>query len=322
MLDDVGNEILARKDELGRLLSREEGKTLPEGIGEVVRAGQIFKFFAGEALRLAGEKIPSVRPGVDVEVTREPRRRGRHHHAVEFSDRDSGVEDRAGAVLRQLRRVQAGRPGAGLRVGARRDHRQGGLPPGRVQPGDGRGSVVGEAMIADQRVDAISFTGSVATGRVARREGDRAHGQAPARNGRQEPAGRARRRRPDDRGELRGQRRVLLDRPALHRVVAPDRDRGHPRPIRRRGHRAARQAQGRRRARERHRHRPGGRRVAAQAGPRLHRHRQERRRDARLSAASCSSAPSAATTSRRRCSPTPPTRCASRARKSSARWRA
>src|SRR5256886_9832116 len=72
LLDTVGNTILARKDELGRLLSREEGKTLPEGIGEVVRAGQIFKFFGGEALRLAGEKIQSIRPGVEVEITREP----------------------------------------------------------------------------------------------------------------------------------------------------------------------------------------------------------------------------------------------------------
>ena len=72
LLDKVGSEILARKEEIGRLLSREEGKTLPEGIGETARAGQIFKFFAGEVLRLAGEKLPSVRPGVDVEITREP----------------------------------------------------------------------------------------------------------------------------------------------------------------------------------------------------------------------------------------------------------
>ena len=56
ILDKVGNEILARKDELGRLLAREEGKTLPEGIGEAVRAGHIFKFFAGEALRIAGRE--------------------------------------------------------------------------------------------------------------------------------------------------------------------------------------------------------------------------------------------------------------------------
>ena len=72
LLDKVGSDILARKDEIGRLLAREEGKTLPEGVGETVRAGHIFKFFAGEVLRMSGEKIPSVRPGVDVEITREP----------------------------------------------------------------------------------------------------------------------------------------------------------------------------------------------------------------------------------------------------------
>ena len=39
ILERAATEILARKDELGRLLSREEGKTLPEGIGEAMRAG-------------------------------------------------------------------------------------------------------------------------------------------------------------------------------------------------------------------------------------------------------------------------------------------
>ena len=70
VLSKTSHEILARKEELGALLSREEGKTLPEGIGEATRAGHIFEFFAGEALRLAGEIIPSVRPGVSVEITR------------------------------------------------------------------------------------------------------------------------------------------------------------------------------------------------------------------------------------------------------------
>ena len=72
ILDKAGSEILARSKELGQLLAREEGKTLAEGIGEAGRAGYIFKFFAGEVLRLAGEKLPSVRPGVEVEITREP----------------------------------------------------------------------------------------------------------------------------------------------------------------------------------------------------------------------------------------------------------
>ena len=72
MLDAIGNEILARKEELGILLSREEGKTKPEGIGEATRAGYLFKFFAGEVVRQAGELLPSVRPGIKVEITREP----------------------------------------------------------------------------------------------------------------------------------------------------------------------------------------------------------------------------------------------------------
>src|SRR5688572_19623345 len=72
ILDKAGSDILARKDEIGRLLAREEGKTLPEGVGETARAGHIFKFFAGEVLRLPGEKLASVRPGVEVEITREP----------------------------------------------------------------------------------------------------------------------------------------------------------------------------------------------------------------------------------------------------------
>ena len=63
VLDRAGTEILARKEELGRLLSREQGKPLADGIGEAGRAGAIFKFFAGEALRLSGEKLASVRPG-------------------------------------------------------------------------------------------------------------------------------------------------------------------------------------------------------------------------------------------------------------------
>src|SRR5256714_8102420 len=71
-LDAVGTEILNRKAELGDLLAREEGKTLPEATGEVIRAAYIFKFFAGEALRTPGEIVQSVRPGVGVEITREP----------------------------------------------------------------------------------------------------------------------------------------------------------------------------------------------------------------------------------------------------------
>jgi len=72
VLDKAGTEVLARADELGDLLAREEGKTLPEAKGEVVRAGQILKYFAGAVLQPHGHLLDSVRPGVEVSVTREP----------------------------------------------------------------------------------------------------------------------------------------------------------------------------------------------------------------------------------------------------------
>ena len=72
VLERVGLELEARAQELGEQLSREEGKPRAEGVGEVLRASQLFRFFAGEALRIPGEHVRSVRPGVDVDVMREP----------------------------------------------------------------------------------------------------------------------------------------------------------------------------------------------------------------------------------------------------------
>jgi hypothetical protein len=48
------------------LLASEKGNTLAEAVGEAGRAGQISKFFAGEALRVGGEFAPPVRPGLTV----------------------------------------------------------------------------------------------------------------------------------------------------------------------------------------------------------------------------------------------------------------
>lgn len=68
----IGTELMARAAEIGALLSREEGKPLAEGKGEVYRAGQFFTWFAAEALRLQGDQAESVRPGIEIEVRREP----------------------------------------------------------------------------------------------------------------------------------------------------------------------------------------------------------------------------------------------------------
>ncbi len=166
ILDRAGSEILERKDELGRLLSREEGKTLPEGVGEAARAGYIFKFFAGEVVRLTGDKVPSVRPGIDVEVTREPVgvvgliTPWNFPIAIPAWKIAPALAYGNTVVMKPADLV----PGcawaiADILVRA-------GVPAGVFNLVMGRGSVVGETLVNHPDVAAISFTGSVATGRA------------------------------------------------------------------------------------------------------------------------------------------------------------
>ncbi len=166
ILDRAGAEILARKDELGKLLSREEGKTLPEGIGEAMRAGNIFRFFAGEVLRHGGEKIPSVRPGVDVEVTREPIgvigliAPWNFPLAIPAWKIAPALAYGNTVVMKPADLV----PGCAWAIAdilARA-----GLPPGVFNLTMGRGSVVGEVLVSSPDVAGLSFTGSVGTGRA------------------------------------------------------------------------------------------------------------------------------------------------------------
>ena len=166
ILDRVGDALMTRKDEIGRILAREEGKTLPEAIGETARAAQIFKFFAGEALRISGDSIASVRPGVGVTVSRDPvgvvglvtpwnfpiaipawkiAPALAYGNTVVFKPADltPGSAHLLAEILHQA-----------------------GIPAGVFNLVMGRGSVVGNAMVQSPDVDAISFTGSVPVGRA------------------------------------------------------------------------------------------------------------------------------------------------------------
>lgn len=164
ILDRIGSELLARKDELGRLLSREEGKTLAEGVGEVARAGQVFKWFAGEALRPGGEFVESVRPGLSVEITREPvgvvglitpwnfpmaipawkiAAALAYGNTVVFKPADA-VPASAWALTEIIVRS--------------------GVPAGVFNLVMGRGGVVGDTIVGHHYIDAVSFTGSQAVG--------------------------------------------------------------------------------------------------------------------------------------------------------------
>ncbi|QTC91156.1 aldehyde dehydrogenase family protein [Brevundimonas goettingensis] len=173
VLDRAGTLVMERREQLGRLLSREEGKTLPEGIGETVRAGRILKYFAGEALRLHGQNLASTRPGVEIQTYRQavgvvglitpwnfPIAIPAWKMAPALAFGNTVVIKPAGLTPATAEALVA-------------ILHEAGLPKGVVNMIIGRGGV-GQAIVDHKDIDAVSFTGSqsvgagVAAGAVAR----------------------------------------------------------------------------------------------------------------------------------------------------------
>jgi aldehyde dehydrogenase (NAD+) len=160
VLDRAGTEILERKEELGRLLSREQGKPLADGIGEAARAGAIFKFFAGEALRLGGEIFDSVRPGIDVEITREPLGVVAAITPWNFplaipAWKIAPAIACGNTVVFKPAELTPASPWTLVDIVQRA-----GLPPGALNLVMGPGADLGARLAASPDVDAVSFTGS------------------------------------------------------------------------------------------------------------------------------------------------------------------
>jgi aldehyde dehydrogenase (NAD+) len=164
VLERVGLDLETRAAELGEQLSREEGKPRAEGVGEVLRASQIFRFFAGEALRVPGEHIRSVRPGVDVDVMREPLgvvgviTPWNFPIAIPAWKIAPALAYGCTVVFKPAELVPASAWSlveACVRAG---------LAPGVLNLVVGPGRVVGERMLHDPRVRGVTFTGSQAVG--------------------------------------------------------------------------------------------------------------------------------------------------------------
>ncbi|WP_107850723.1 aldehyde dehydrogenase family protein [Oceanimonas marisflavi] len=161
----IGDELIARKDELGRLLAREEGKTLAEGAGEVYRSGQFFHYYAAEVLRQMGETADSVRPGIEIETRREPvgvvgiitpwnfptaTGAWKIAPALAFGN---------AVVWKPANQVPAS-AWALTEIISRQN-----LPAGTFNLVMGPGAEVGDVLINSRQVNALTFTGSLETGR-------------------------------------------------------------------------------------------------------------------------------------------------------------
>lgn len=163
-LDAIGSEILARRDELGRLLAREVGKTLPEAWAEATRAGQLFKLSAAEALRAFAQPAMSARAGMDVDVTREPL--GVIGIIAPWSEPLATAAAKLGAALAHgnciVFKPAESTPACGAALASIIS--RAGLPAGVFNLVMGSGRQVGARIAAHPLVAAISFTGSAENG--------------------------------------------------------------------------------------------------------------------------------------------------------------
>ncbi|WP_137701471.1 aldehyde dehydrogenase family protein [Marimonas lutisalis] len=165
VLNAIGNELMARAEELGTLLSREEGKPLAEGKGEVFRAGQFFTYYAAECLRQLGENADSVRPDIEVDVRREPVGVVAVISPWNFPTATASWKIApalcyGNAVVWKPANLTPASAHALTEIIARQD-----IPKGLFSLVMGSGSSIGQRLVESAKVNAISFTGSVPVGR-------------------------------------------------------------------------------------------------------------------------------------------------------------
>jgi aldehyde dehydrogenase (NAD+) len=153
------------------LLSREEGKTLPEAKGEVTRAVRILEYFGGEGSRLSGQTIPSERPRVFMYTIRQPLGVVGLIAPWNFPIAIPTWKMAPALVSGNTIVFKPASQAPQTAVELVKILNQAGIPKGVLNLVTGSGSGVGTPLVAHPAVKAISFTGSDAVGRTIARVG-------------------------------------------------------------------------------------------------------------------------------------------------------
>jgi aldehyde dehydrogenase (NAD+) len=155
-----------RAETIGRDLAREEGKTLVEAIGETRRAAAILRYYAGQTLEPDGETYPSHSALTFLYARREPL-----GVVTAITPWNFPIAIPAWKIAPALAygNTVVWKPAeivplTSTHLAAALD--DAGLPAGTLNLVLGRGSVVGDTLVAHERVDAVTFTGSNAVGRA------------------------------------------------------------------------------------------------------------------------------------------------------------
>ena len=162
--------IIENRDDLGRLMTAEQGKPISEARGEIDYAASFVEFYAEEARRPNIESVTSHLPDAEVELWREPV--GVAALITPWNFPSAMLTRKAAAALAAGCTVVAHpsheTPFSALALAELAD--RAGFPAGVFNVVTGRASTVVPPWTADHRVRALSFTGSTPVGKLLYRE--------------------------------------------------------------------------------------------------------------------------------------------------------
>ncbi len=158
--------IMANQDDLGKILSAEQGKPVPEAKGEIAYAASFIEWFSEEAKRTYGDVIPEVVPGTRLTVRKEPigvcAAVTPWNFPAAMITRKAGPALAAGCPIIIKPASQTPLTAFALAYLAH----EAGVPAGVLQVINGRSSEIGTALCESPTVRKLSFTGSTDIGKL------------------------------------------------------------------------------------------------------------------------------------------------------------
>ncbi|MBI3548092.1 MAG: aldehyde dehydrogenase family protein [Elusimicrobia bacterium] len=154
----------SRKEELGRLMTREEGKILSEALGEMEKGMNLIEWFSGEGMRLMGNTAPSELPGNLLYTLRRPLgvvsviTPWNFPWAIPCWKIAPALVSGNCVIFKPASLVPA------MAAELVKIFEEAGLPPGVLTLLIGSGSQIGDVLVEDPRIKAVSFTGSNSVG--------------------------------------------------------------------------------------------------------------------------------------------------------------
>jgi alpha-ketoglutaric semialdehyde dehydrogenase len=165
LLLEASRRLKGRKAEIGRLVTREMGKVIAEGLGDVQESIDFIEYMAGEGRRMFGETVPSELRSKFCLTVRQPKGVVACITPWNFPTSIPNWKLAAALVAGNTVVFKPASSTARCAVEVVRVYEEAGIPPGVLNLVTGSGGVVGNALVEDPRVRTVSFTGGVDTGR-------------------------------------------------------------------------------------------------------------------------------------------------------------